>query len=269
MLRQMSYATRMLAVAATFALPTVVLAQDNRPVVVVFRFDNNSIGPGAADFAGTQTGIQDLLITDLAGNAKIRLVDRSHLNEILTEQKLAKDGQVDPNTAVRVGKILGAQYAVTGGFMSDGKGKVILTGRTIDIETTQIGNAQKLDGRADDVLGAIAQLSSRLSANMNLAPKPGAGRRVGDAGEAAKAPAQSGQATKAAPAPATEVYAKGSTSPNAMKVKLDGAALKVYSSALDEMDKKNNAKAIALLKDVLKQFPGFEPAERNLKKLGA
>lgn len=266
MLRQMSYATRMLAVAATFALPTVVLAQDNRPVVVVFRFDNNSIGAGAADFAGTQTGIQDLLITDLAGNAKIRLVDRAHLNEILTEQKLAKDGQVDPTTAVRVGKILGAQYAVTGGFMSDGKGKVVLTGRTIDIETTQIGNAQKLDGRADDVLGAIAQLSSRLTANMNLAPKPGAGRRVGDAGDAAKTPAQAGQAAKT---PATEVYAKGSTSPGAMKVKLDGAALKTYSTALDEMDKKNNARAITLLKDVLKQFPGFEPAERNLKKLGA
>ena len=37
--------------------------------------------------------------------------------------------------------------------------------------------------------------------------------------------------------------------------------------ALDEMDKKNNAKAKELLSQVLKAFPGFEPAERNLKKL--
>src|SRR4051812_15754464 len=145
MFRQMSYATRTLVAAATFALPTIVLAQaDTRPVVVVFKFDNNSIGAGRAEFDGAQTGIQDLLITDLASNAKVRLVDRSHLNEVLTEQNLAKNGQIDPTTAVRLGKILGAQYAVTGGFMSDGKGSVILTGRTIDIETTQIANPQKI-----------------------------------------------------------------------------------------------------------------------------
>src|SRR5215510_11529039 len=127
MLRQMSYATRVLAAvaavaAATFALPAVSSAQDNRPVVVVFQFDNNSIGAAYAEYAGVRTGLQDLLITDLASNAKIRLVDRAHLNEVLTEQKLTKDGQVDPTTALRLGKMLGAQYAITGGFMSDGHG---------------------------------------------------------------------------------------------------------------------------------------------------
>src|SRR5262245_54517601 len=86
MLRQTSSAARMLALAAAFALPTVGLAQDNRPVVVVFRFDNNSIGAGRADFDGVQTGLQDLLITDLASNTKIRLVDRAHINEVLAEQ---------------------------------------------------------------------------------------------------------------------------------------------------------------------------------------
>ena len=165
----------MLALAAAFAVPGVALAQgDNRPVVVVFRFDNNSIGAGKADFDGMATGVQDLLITDLASNAKIRLVDRAHLNEVLTEQNLSKTGQVDPATAVRLGKILGAQYAVTGGFMSDGKGSAVLTGRTIDIETTQIANPQKIQGKTDNVLGLITELSSKVSASMNLAPKPGA-----------------------------------------------------------------------------------------------
>lgn len=274
-MRQMSYATRALAFAAAFALPAGVAAQDNRPVVVVFRFENSSIGPGRADFDGTQTGIQDLLITDLASNSKIRLVDRAHLNDVLTEQKLAADGQVDPTTAVRLGQILGAQYAVTGGFMSDGRGNIVLTGRTIDIETTQIANPQKITGKTDNVLEVIGELSTRLSSNMNLAPKPGAGRRTGDAGNAAKsAPstgaAQSGGSAKAAPtAPAVELYAKPVTKSESMKVKLDGPTLKVYSSALDEMDKKNNTKAIALFKEVLAKFPSFEPAERNLRKLGA
>lgn len=274
MLRQMSFTTRALAMAATLALPTMALAQaDNRPVVVVYRFDNNSIGPARGEYDGVQTGMQDLLITDLASNAKVRIVDRAHLNEILTEQKLAKDGQVDPATAVRLGKLLGAQYAITGGFMADKAGKLRLTGRTIDIETGQIVSPQSLDGNANDVLAAISALSAKVSSNMNLAPKPGAGRRVGDAGDASKSatPAQSGSpVTKTAPAASTtELYAKPVTNGASMKVKLDAPALKLYSQALDEMDKKNNAQAIKLLKQVLAQFNGFEPAERNLKKLGA
>ena len=117
---------------------------DKRPVVVVFTFTNSSIGPGEADFDGIATGVQDLLITDLASNSKIRLVDRRAFSEILPEQNMVRGGQIDPQTAVRVGKILGAQYAITGGFMADGKGNVVLTGRTIDIETTQIENPQKI-----------------------------------------------------------------------------------------------------------------------------
>ena len=282
MLRQLPYATRVFAAVATFALPAVSVAQDNRPVVVVFTFTNSSIGPAKSDYDGVSTGIQDLLITDLASNSKIRLVDRAHLNEVLAEQNLTKDGQVDPSTALRLGKIFGAQYAVTGGFMSDGRGSLVLTGRTIDIETTQIGNPTKINGKADNVLAAITELSTKVSSNMNLAPKPGAGR--GDAGGGAKGtPAQSGSTeygsstSKTAPAktapattnaPATVQYFKPLTNPDAMKVKLDAPALKLYSQALNAVDAKDNAKAIALFKQVLDRFPGFEPAERNLKKLG-
>ena len=285
MLRQKPYATRLFAAVATFALPAVSLSQDNRPVVVVFTFMNSSVGTGRGEYDGVSTGIQDLLITDLADNSKIRLIDRTYLNEVLAEQKLTKDGQVDPTTAIRLGKIFGAQYAVTGGFMSDGHGNVILTGRTIDIETTQIGNPTKINGKADNVLAAISELSTKVSSNLNLAPKPGAGR--GDAGAAAKGtPAQTGStpyygstsktasatsktASATSTPPASVRYAKPTTNQDALTVKLDAPALKLYSQALNAMDAKDNAKAIALFKQVLDRFPGFEPAERNLKKLGA
>ncbi len=191
MLRSLSHASRRLAVAALVAAPAISMAQaDTRPVVVVFTFTNSSIGPSKADFDGIATGVQDLLITDLAANAKIRLVDRARIAEILSEQKMVQAGQVDNATAVRLGKIMGAQYAITGGFMSDGKGTAVLTGRTIDIETTQIANPEKIQGKSEDVLGLIAQLSNKLSSGMSLAPKPG---RRADAGEPQKgAPAQSG-----------------------------------------------------------------------------
>jgi TolB-like protein len=267
MIRSLSFATRLLTAAAVLALPALAAAQDTRPVVVVYTFTNSSIGAGASDFNGIATGVQDLLITDLASNAKIRLVDRSRIADVLQEQNMVKANQIDPQTAVRLGKIMGAQYAIIGGFLSDGRGKAVLTGRTIDIETTQIGNPQKIEGKADDVLGMIGELSSKLASNMTLTAKPG--RRVGDASGAMGGAAQSGKpAGAAAQATASNVeqFAKP-VSAKAMKVKLDGATLKLYSNALDEIDRKNTAKAKQLLQQVLAKYQDFEPARNQLDKI--
>lgn len=248
-------------------VPALATAQaDARPVVVVFTFTNSSIGPAKADFDGIATGIQDLLITDLASSSKIRVVDRSRISEILQEQNMVRGGQIDPQTAVKVGKILGAQYAITGGFMADKSGAAVLTGRTIDIETTQIANPQKISGKAEDVLGLIAQLSSKIGSDMSLAPK--SGRRAGDAG----GPAQSGGPASSSKTAQAETYAKvlpASVVEKTMKTRLDAATMKLYSRALDEIDANNKDKAIDLLKQVKSKSPDFEPAQRNLDKLMA
>ena len=247
-------------------VPSLAAAQaDTRPVVVVFTFTNSSIGPAKAEFDGIATGIQDLLITDLASSSKIRLVDRSRIGEILQEQNMVRGGQIDPQTAVKVGKILGAQYAITGGFMADKSGAAVLTGRTIDIETTQIANPQKITGKADDVLGLIGQLSSKLGTDMSLAPK---GSRPGGAGKSS--PAQSGGPTSSSTTAQAETYAKvlpAAVVEKTMKTKLDAATMKLYSKALDEIDAHNKDKAIDLLKQVKSKSPDFEPAQRNLDRL--
>ena len=270
MLRQLSRATGMVAVAATFALPALALAQtDARPIVVVFSFTNNALGKDHADYDGMSKGVQDLLITDLASNAKIRLVDRSRLQDLLAEQNLSKTGVVDQATAIRVGHMLGAQYAITGGFITDGKSQTRLDSYVIDMETSQINNPQTVTGKVDDVLGLIAQLSSKVSGNLSLAPKPGAARR-GDDG--AKSGASQSAAPTASPAAkaalATENYAKPLAKPDAIKTtKLDVAFMKIYSNALDELDRKNTVKARQLFQQVAEKYPDFEPAQRNLRNL--
>jgi TolB-like protein len=298
MVRPLSFAARpivagiMAVVAAVAPLAGRAAAQDTRPVVVVFTFTNSSIGPARAEFDGIATGVQDLLITDMASNPRIRLVDRSRIDAVLQEQNMVKANQIDPATAVRLGKIMGAQYAVVGGFIADGKGNAILTGRTIDMETTQIANPEKVTGKSDDVLAIIGQLSAKLGSDMKLDAKPG--RRVGDAGGAGAPASTERPATvvgsAAAPAPAaaaakptavqsgtpaavakmarTETYAKP-MSPKAARTKLDVATMKIYSNALDEMDKKNNAKAAELFKEVIAKFPDFEPAQNHLAQIKA
>src|SRR6185312_788073 len=115
------------ALLACASLAAPAHAQDTRPVVVVFTFTNSSIGPARAEFDGIATGVQDLLITDMASNPKVRLVDRSRIDAVLQEQNMVKANQIDPATAVRLGRIMGAQYAIVGGFIADGKGNAVLT----------------------------------------------------------------------------------------------------------------------------------------------
>jgi len=267
MLRSTSRILRLLALGALIAPAAATAQADSRPVVVVFTFANSALG-SKSDYDGLTTGIQDLLITDLASNAKLRVVDRSHIGELLQEQNMTRTAQIDPQTAVRLGKILGAQYAVTGGFMADKSGNAVLTGHTIDIETSQISNPQKIAGKAEDVLGMIAQLSSKIAAEGNF-PAKTPPRRPGSSGEADTkiSTSQSGSPTKQL---AVETYAKQLPTnivEKTMKTKLDAATMKLYSRALEEMDSRNDAKATELLRQVKAKYPDFEPAQRNLDKL--
>src|SRR5438105_11405057 len=105
---------------------------DTRPIIAVLSFDNNSVGKDRTDYEGVSKGIMELLATDLAGNAKFRVVERERVQKLLEEQNLTKAGAMDPKTAVRVGMMLGAQYTIYGGFMNVGK-QTVLTAHTTDM----------------------------------------------------------------------------------------------------------------------------------------
>ena len=231
-------------VAALAAGPALVAAQSNAPVVAVLYFDNNSFGKDRADYDGLGKGIADLLITDMAGNPAMRVVERDRLQSILQEQDLVKSKSIDPQTAVKVGKLLGAAYLVTGGFMSDGKGTLLVTSRVISVETGAITNPLKLQGKGDDVLGLIGQLSTKLNTEMKLPSLP---RQTGDAGARKPTSTTAGRET------GTQ--------------KLDVKTALLYSKALDEQDSGHPKQAAELYRAVLQKFPDFGPAQQNLAKV--
>src|SRR5688500_5419626 len=174
----------LVALALTaLAVPATVEAQA-KPVIAVLPFDNNSIGKDRADFDGIGKGVQDMLITDMAGNPTVVIVERDRIQALLTEQNLVRSGTIDPQTAIKLGKMIGAQYMITGGFMSDGRGTYILTARAINVEKSTIVNPIRLTSKGDDVLGMMSQLSTRLNSEMKLPAL-----QVGDAGSPAAMPA--------------------------------------------------------------------------------
>jgi len=238
-------------VAAVMAGPTLAVAQSNAPVVAVLYFDNNSFGKDRADYDGLGKGIADLLITDMAGNPAMRVVERDRLQSILQEQDLVKSKSIDPQTAVKLGKLLGAAYLVTGGFMSDGKGTLLVTSRVVSVETGAITNPLKLQSKSDDVLGLIAQLSTKLNTELKLPAMP---RQTGDA--SAKKP---GAATTSA--------ARQAGTETGKSQKLDVKTALLYSKALDEQDSGHPKQAAELYRAVLQKFPDFGPAQQNLAKV--
>jgi TolB-like protein len=271
--------------SVSMIMPMTAIAQ-SKPVIAVMYFDNNSFGKDRADYDGLGKGIADMLITDMAANPNVRVVERERVQALLTEQNLTKSGAVDPQTAIRLGKIIGAQYMITGGFMSDGRGNLVLTARAINVETSAIMNPTRINAKGDDVLGLIAQMSARLNGDMKLPAL-----RVGDAGSAPTAQPAGEPAAQAAPAATAEAKpaeskpadakpasSKPAASPAANKPatqvaqakpakKMDMKTAMLYSKALEEEDAGNKTKAVELYRQVVEKFPDYAPAQQKIAKL--
>lgn len=273
------------AAAVTLAAPAIAHAQAAKPVIAVLYFDNNSIGPNHGDFDGLGKGIADMLITDMASNTNVRVVEREQIQSLLTEQQLTKAGTIDPNTAIKLGKIIGAQYMITGGFMSDGHGNLTLTARAINVETSAIVNPVRLNSKGDDVLGLINQLSTQLNTSMKLpALQVGqAGATATPAGQpAAMTTTPATQVASAAPADSTKAASTTTTTPATTQTaarpatttaarpaaaKMDLRTALLYSRALEEEDAGNRTKALELYNQVVTNFPSYAPARAKIAKL--
>jgi len=270
-------------VAVALAAPMAAEAQA-KTVIAVLYFDNNSIGRDRADFDGIGKGIADMLITDMAQNQNVRVVERERIQALLTEQSLTKAGTIDPTTAIRLGKIIGAQYMITGGFMSDGRGTFVLTARAINVETSAITNPTRLTSKGDDVLGLIAQLSTKLNTDMQLpALRVGQAQPMGaqPAGQPAAAPAPTAAAPAQVAAAQPQAKPAESTPPAARPaearpaqvaqakkpVKMDIRTAMLYSKALEQADAGNKTAAVELFRQVVDKFPDYTPAKRQIDNL--
>ena len=266
------FARLALAIAMAAVVAPSVFAQA-KPVVAVLPFDNNSVGKDAADYNGAGKGMAELMINDLLSNPNVVVVERDRIQALLVEQNLTKEKTIDPSTAIRLGKIIGAQYVIYGAFMSDGRGNFVLTGKTVNVETSVIGNPTRVNAKGDDVLGMIAQLTAKLATEMKIPAL-----RVGDAGPAAVPagqPAGAAPATvaDAKPAAAAPVSAKPADAKPAQVAqakptrKMDMKTAMLYSKALEAEDAGNRAQALELYRKVDVAFPSYAPIQSKINKL--
>jgi TolB-like protein len=232
------------ALLVSLLLPVVAQASpDARPTVAILYFDYSGKDP---EMAVLKKGLAQMLISDLSSLDGVRLVERDRLEEILAELKLAQSGKIDPATASKVGKLLGARYMVLGGYF-DLMNTFRADARLVEVETGKVLQSTGASGSPQDFLGVEQKLSESLA--KILAAKATA------AVIATPAPDPAAVASKDAP--------KKLTPPKQLKVKL---ALR-YSKALDAKDRGDKATAKKELAEVVKEQPDFRLAKLDIDKL--
>ena len=87
-----------------------------RPSIAVLDFSTHGL---TSDWYGTfQPGValSDLLTDRMVNDGRFNVLDRSHLSSTLDEHQLSASGEVDPETAIRAGQLVGSRYLITGEY---------------------------------------------------------------------------------------------------------------------------------------------------------
>ena len=118
--------------------PNAVTQVGSRLSVAVLTFASNEEAQNLAE------SVTEKLVTQLVNLRRFRVIERSALDKIMEEQKLGMTGFVDDETAVKVGKLAGADLIILGRINIEiGFAKV--SARGIDTETSELIVAKEAD----------------------------------------------------------------------------------------------------------------------------
>ncbi len=157
-----------------------VTVVDQAPkTMAVLPFENNSV-TDPEKFAPLSKGLSAMLITDLKNSStSLQLIERDKIQALLKEIALSQSGSVDQSTAVRAGKILGAQSIVFGSFMVLGN-QVRMDARIIKVETSEVVMAESIAGDSGGIMNLSIDLAGKIARSMKVAFKPPHVKSVGD-----------------------------------------------------------------------------------------
>lgn len=206
-------------------------APDTRPTLAVLYFTNSAL-VDFASYAPLSKGMAEMLINEIAQNEAVRVVERDRLQALLDEQNLQATDRVDKETAVTLGRTLGARHMLMGGFVIDPNRNLRIDVRAVNVETSAVEFVQTVNGKADRMLELVIELGAKVNAGLKL-------------------PALK---TASASVPA-------SRNPNQFK------ALMALSNALDAEDRGDAAQAATLYRTAVALAPEYKPIQARVATL--
>lgn len=201
------------------------------PAVVVWDFENQTPGLGTPGDRGDflRRSLSENLTSTLLQVTGLPVVERQRLKDLLAEQKLTAGALADEDTRLRLGKIIGAQRMVFGGFFVLGDAVQVHV-RVVDTATSRVLFSDEAATPLAGVMAQVAPMNTRLAAAL-------AGG-ANDSGAGAASPRAHGPGTWQA-----------------------------YDRALALVDAGDFDAAVAALQNLLASHKDFVPAERQLVAL--
>lgn len=226
-------------------VPLTTRAESAKNRIGVLYFDYGK----EDDYAQLRKGLAQMLITDLAGDGSLEVVERTRLEDLLAELDLQASKRIDPSTAVKAGKLLGARFLVYGSYFILGE-TLMIDARALEVETGLL-KGFRAKGSPDSFFELEQELAAKL------------------AGHFAALPAVELEAPKKKKVEKLERPVKNQTaSARASKPRrLTAAVASRYGRALDAMDRKDVARAKKELEAVLEAQPDFSLAQADLAML--
>lgn len=198
--------------------------------LAVLYFEN----AGDAALDPLRVGLAQMLVSDLRGAPGVTVIERTQLQALLDELKLGHSGVIDPATASKVGKLLGADTLLIGSYF-ELMGTLRVDARMVKVETGEVLHAH----------GGNDQAAAFIAIERGIADA----FRTALAGPAAKAVAPALPATVVAP------------DPDALKAAIS------FSEGLIALDRKDLPRASEAFHRAMAEDPGLEAARAELARL--
>jgi len=204
-------------------------AHASNPTLAISYFDNNST---SEEYDALRKGLADMLITDLIGVSAVRVVEREKLNLILAELELSQTKAIDKTTALKMGKLLAAQYVLTGS-MTIANDNLRIDAKVLKMSDGSVVSSEKVEGLKNDFFAVEKDLVDVLVKVLQLKLSPDEKSKL------RRNPTQS------------------------------FAAWNTYSRALDAKDNGNAEEARKLFAEAIAADPNYAAAKTGLEKMGA
>jgi len=106
--------------------------------------------------------VTDIITADLSMDSRIKLVERSRLDQVMGELGLSKAGVADADTAQKVGFLAGADVLVWGRLFLIDK-QAMMVGRVVGVETGRVFAEQVRGSDTEDLLPMVDELAQKIA----------------------------------------------------------------------------------------------------------
>jgi TolB-like protein len=151
-----------------FCLGATAATPPAKKTVAILYFDNHT---GSSENDPLGKGIASMMISDLSAVQEIQLVERERMQDLVKEIDMQRTKYFDSTTAVKTGKMLGAEYVVVGAFATVDPQMRIDT-RVVRVATGEIVKTAQVTGDQDKFFDLEQDLANKLIDGLGIALSP-------------------------------------------------------------------------------------------------